>query len=293
MQRRECIDETFDATRCENYNLLAQASEEGFALAVLERLRKRFIAFVTFPMQVALPEDWASAVNYLQTAYPWVKNTFNKVALSYRSRKFTLVPSQLFNPELAKPILSTATTVDDLEEIHFFTPVEGITMVHAIPTQLSYAWKSIHADSLLLHTDGVSLKVAIQGKHAGVQILLIIRDNFCTLIVTQDGQLLAAQPIDIYTPEDVLYYCTATLHALFNGTPPEATIRLLGGAIAWPDASSPQLVHLLKATEIAQLLKRYYKVSSESLTPSGFEYSYTVEKIRGEASSLFLLAECV
>lgn len=293
MQRRECVDETFDATRCESYDLLAQASEEGFALAVLERLRKRFIAFVTFPMQVNSPEEWASAANYLQTAYPWVKNTFNKVALCYRSRKFTLVPSQLFNPQLAKPLLSTASTVDDLEEIHFFTPVEGITMLHAIPTQLSYAWKAIHADSLLLHPDGATLKVATQGKYAGVQILLIIRGDFCTLIVTQDGCLLAAQPIDTYTPEDVLYFCTATLQALFNGTPPEATIRLLGGAIAWPDAASPQLVHLLKATEIAQLLKRYYKVTSDPLGPTGFEYSYTVEKIRGEASALFLLAECV
>lgn len=293
MHRRECVDETFDAARCENYDLLAQASEEGFALAVVERLRKRFIAFVTFPMQVTTPEDWASATNYLQTAFPWVKSAFNKVALCYRSRKFTLVPTPLFNPLLAKPLLSTAATVDDLEEIHFFSPAESVTMVYAFPTQLSFAWKAMHPDSLLLHPDGATLKVATCSKHAGVQIFLTAKDDFCTLIATQEGRLLAAQPIDTYTPEDVLYFCTATLQALTNNAPTETSIRIAGNGLVWPDASDPHLFHQLKTTDVAALLKRYYKVSCDPLSPVGFEYSYTVEKIRGEASSLFLLAECV
>lgn len=293
MQRRECIDETFDATRCASYNLLAQASEEGFALAVVERLRKRFIAFVALPTQVCTPEDWSSATHYLQTAYPWVAQSFNSVALSYRSRKFTVVPTQLFDCSLAKSLLSAASSVDDLDEIHFCKPNEGITMVHALPTQLAFAWKSIHADSLLFHPDSAVIKSATRDKHPEAQLYLTLGSDFCTLIVTQNGKLLAAQPIDAHTATDVLYFCTATLHELFNGTPPEATIKLLGKMIAWPDTNSPNLKHQLKATEIALLLKRYYKVSNDPIVPEDFSYSYTVEKARNEASSLFLLAECV
>ncbi len=292
MLKRECIDETFDATQCGSYDLLAQASEEGFALAVLERLRKRFVAFVSFPTQINTPEDWMSAVTYLQTAYTWVKNDFKQVVLSYRGRKFTLIPSELFSTSVAKELLSTASAVDDLEEIHYFEPSNGITMVHAIPAQLTYAWRTMHKNSLFAHSDGAVIKAAVNGKHKGTQLLLVTKGAFATLIVTQGNRLLFALPIPIYTAEDALYYCTVAIKSLADVTS-DVSILVVGSGVAWSDENDPRIVRQLKSSDIKTLLKNYFKVSDEPLAPFGYEYSYTVEKIRGEASSLFLLAECV
>ena len=165
-------------------------------------------------------------------------------------------------------------------------------MVHAIPAQLTYAWKTMHKNSLFTHSDGAVIKAAVNGKHKGTQLLLVTKGAFTTLIVTQGNQLLSALPISIYTAEDALYYCTAAIKSLADGTP-DVSIHVVGSGVAWSDENDPRIVRQLRSSDIKTLLKNYFKVSDEPLAPLGYEYSYTVEKIRGEASSLFLLAECV
>ena len=77
MQRCVCLDETFDVAQCGNYVLLAQASVEGFALVVLEKVRRRFVAFAWYPVRVASPEDWSGAVDGLREEVPWVQYSFS------------------------------------------------------------------------------------------------------------------------------------------------------------------------------------------------------------------------
>ena len=107
MQRCVCLDDTFAVAECGNYVLLAQASAEGFALVVLEKVRRRFVAFAWYPVRVASPEDWSGAVDSLRAEVPWVQNSFSKVVLGYRSDRFTAIPTKFFTAERAKQLLST------------------------------------------------------------------------------------------------------------------------------------------------------------------------------------------
>lgn len=291
MQGRECVDETFDASQCGSYDLLAQASEEGFALAVLERTRKKFIAVATFPISVPTPDDWSSAVDGLRSAFPWVGAEFRKVVLGFRSRKFTLLPSGLFKPEHAKRFLASAALVDDLDEVRFFEPAAGVTMIHALPTQLTCAWNTLHPRTVFMHADGALLTPAMD-RQRGTQLLLVVEGAFATLIVTSAARLLAMLPLEVRAAEDALYHCLAVMQGL-SISPQEVAVKVIGQGVASPCDSDPRATVQVRATDIKLLLGRYLKRGDARDSLSGYEYSYTVDKVRGEFSSLFHLAECV
>lgn len=294
MQRCVCLDETFDVAQCGNYVLLAQASVEGFALVVLEKVRRRFVAFAWYPVRVASPEDWSGAVDGLREEVPWVQNSFSKVVLGYRGVRFTAVPTKFFTAERAKQLLSTAGPVGDLDEVHYCEPLGDVTMVYTLPAQLTYAWRMLHDDSLFIHSDAAALRAAASGKGKDAQLLLVSQDNFFTQIVVQGERLLSMLPLEAFTAEDLLYFCTAAVAALpGEGGATDLTVRMVGDGVAWPDGVQSVQTRQLRTEDVKTLLRRYYKVSDEPLVPAGYEYSYTVERFREGAPLIFLLAECV
>lgn len=99
----ELFDETLDINSTENYELSVQVSPDGFAFSVLDTLRNKYVL-----LRSSDPEEnkyfTSGQITEIINKDDFLLKKYRKVNLVFPSKKFTLVPSPLFDPGKKKNI---------------------------------------------------------------------------------------------------------------------------------------------------------------------------------------------
>jgi hypothetical protein len=93
----ELFDETLDINGTENYQLSVQVSQDGFAFCILDTIRNKFVLIRAFE-----PEENkyfnADQINDMISKDDFLTKHYKKVSVILPSQKFTIIPTQLFDP---------------------------------------------------------------------------------------------------------------------------------------------------------------------------------------------------
>jgi len=93
----ELFDETLDINSTENYELSLQLSPDGFSFCILDTIRNKFVLIRAFE-----PEDNkyfnTDKINELMDKDDFLMKPYKKVNAVMPSKKFTIVPTALFDP---------------------------------------------------------------------------------------------------------------------------------------------------------------------------------------------------
>jgi hypothetical protein len=234
----ELFDETLDINSTENYELSVQVSPDGLAFCLLDTLRNKFVMLRTFE-----PDEGkyytTGNINDLILKDDFMTKRYKKVRVVVPSRKFTLVPAQLFDPvskdeyfafnhirdenttieaeKLGDPdaflVFPSASEINDLVEKHF----PGVHPCHHIQPLLihiSRARKIVHGNYIHIHIE---------------------RDYF-NLIIYNHNTLRFCNTFSYTGTSDILYF---VLNAFKNlDIMQEETIHMSGLSENYDDLSS-------------------------------------------------------
>jgi hypothetical protein len=108
----ELFDETLDINSTENYELTIQVSPDGFSFCLLDSIRNKYVLIRSHE-----PEENkyfnAGKINELISNDDFLTRKFKKVNIVMPTRKFTLVPSPLFDPGKKEEYFSFNHSVED------------------------------------------------------------------------------------------------------------------------------------------------------------------------------------
>lgn len=93
----ELFDETLDINSTENYELSVQVSPDSLAFCILDTIRNKFILIRSFESE---PNKCFNAgdIREIISGDDFLAKKFKKTRIIMPSRKFTIVPSALFDP---------------------------------------------------------------------------------------------------------------------------------------------------------------------------------------------------
>ncbi len=204
----ELFDETLDINSTENYELSLQVSPEGFAFCLLDTIRNKYVLIRSFE-----PEENKNfnvqQLDELISKDDFLTRRYKKVHILTPSKKFTLIPSPLFDPgkkdeyftfnhireegeivitnKLADPdayiLYSVSKPIIDLINKHY----PGAHQFH-------------HLKPLLDHIS--HCRKTISGNY----IHLHIERDFFNLIIFNDKQLTFCNTFSYRNLSDILYF---------------------------------------------------------------------------------------
>lgn len=280
MLKIELFDETFDQNRTESYSLSIQASLNGFYFSVKDLVRDYFIVLVGMPFETPLTEnsEWNSATEELLLKYPWVKNSFKKVSISFESPVFTVIPSQLFQTEKAKSLLELTNDIPPLYEVrsNFFEKFNA-TIAFALPCTLVKALSDIHSNLQVISFNTPALHQLSEKAGDGKNVVYIcLAEKFAAFNIAMNKELVHSGSFPIVSTEETVYHILNTFkHLGVNPQIAEATIC----------GKSDE------EEQLESLLGRFvHKTQKDS--PEGTHFSYLLSKQRSRFANLFNLSLC-
>lgn len=280
MLKIELFDETFDQNRTESYSLSIQACLNGFYFSVKDLVRDYFIVLVGMPLDTPLTEnsEWYNATNELINKYPWIKNSFKKVSISFESPVFTVVPSPLFQTEKAKSLLELTNDVPPLYEVRYNSFEKfNATIVFALPCTLVKALCDIHTNIQVISftTPGLHQLAEKAGEDRNIAYICLA-DKFAAFNIAKNNTLVHSGSFPIVSTEETVYHILNTFKHL------EVNTQLSEVIICGKNDEEEQLESLLG--------RFVHKTQKDS--PEGTHFSYLLSKQRSRFANLFNLSSC-
>jgi hypothetical protein len=234
----ELFDETLDINSTENYELSIQAGTEGFAFSLLDTIRNKYILFRSFE-----PDDnkyfSSEEINGLITRDDFLTRKYKKVNIIIPSKKFTLVPSQLYDPAKKETLFLFNHTNDDGQKIVSNKISEPDSfLIAALPKQIydlilsSYpSYNPVHHIRPLLHHIITSSK-SISGNYIHIHI----EKEFFNLIIFSNSVLKFCNTFKYRNISDILYFVLGVFRKMGIGN--TETIIFSGYTEKYDDLSS-------------------------------------------------------
>ena len=234
----ELFDETLDINSTENYELSLQAGSDSLSFCILDTIRNKYVMLRSIEAEEGNELKINESEDFLQKDDFLIRH-YKKVNILLPSRKFTLVPSQLFDPgrkaefftfnhikEENEVILSNKST--ETESFILFSASQQLTEVlnRKFPGVLPF-----HSVKTLFNHIARMRK----GSESNYIQLHIERDFFFLIIYTH-GILKFCNSFTYRSINDILYYVLNTFKSL--GVKQEEAICLSGNAEKYDDLSS-------------------------------------------------------
>ncbi len=234
----ELFDETLDINSTENYELSVNGSPDGLSYCILDTIRNKFILLRSFE-----PEEnkyfSSTNLNELLSKDDFLSRRYKKINIVIPSRKFTLVPSALFDPAKkdeyfilnhnndegnlivtnkvddpdAYLVFSVSKSVNDLFK-SFYPGVYPFHHIKPLLNHISHSRKSVHGNYIHVHVE---------------------RDYF-NLIIFSENILKFCNTFNYRNISDILYY-VLNVFKTFN-IKQEETIYFSGLTEKYDDLSS-------------------------------------------------------
>jgi hypothetical protein len=275
----ELFDETLDINSTENYELSVQVSPEGLSYCLLDTIRNKYVLLRSFEAEDNNYFN-GSKIDELITKDDFLIKKYKKTNILMPSRKFTLIPSQLYDPgkkdeyflfnhinEDGSLLLSNKTF--DPDAFIIFSVVKSIydVLTGRYPGVLPFH----HTKPLLSHI--AHCRKSVNGNY----IHLHVEKEFFNLLIFNQEILKFCNSFNYRNINDILYYVLNTFKNL--EIKQEETIHLSGQTEKYDDLSSAFSVYVrnLKFNE-----------------PSGnFNFSYVFnENVLHKFLNLFTAVNC-
>ena len=234
----ELFDETLDINSTDNYELSVQASPEGMSFCILDTIRNKYVLLRSFEaeennyLNAAKIEEVISQDDFLTKKY-------KKVNIVMPSRKFTLVPAQLFDPgkkdeyfsfnhvpDDGNIILSNRTTDPDTFIVFAVLKTFYETVTGRFPGVLPFH----HTKPLLNHASHS------RKSGNGDYIHLHVEKEFFNLLIFRQNVLKFCNSFNYRNINDILYYVLNTFRNL--EIKQEETVWLSGQTEKYDDLSA-------------------------------------------------------
>lgn len=270
-----------DLTTC---TLLVLIGNGIFSYAVLAPATRKFLALKSYSYQ---PKTLSVAdlemIEQIFDADKLLFTAFKEVILAFDSPDNTLVPVQLYQPQLKKDFLHVAQP----EKIHEAVltdhlPAQGIVNVYATDKDILGFLRKEFSSDRTVHAHSALLKAYVQDNdiHAAEGIVFIeIHAQQFTLTIYAGGKLLLQQQFGYRSGLDIVYYIVNALRQL--GLNEQQAKVKLGGAV-------------MQDSQVYQELNRFLPRLDWVRKPEGFTYISRMQDIPGHHfHNLYALALCV
>lgn len=275
----ELFDETLDINATENYELSVQVGNDELAFSILDTIRNKYVLFRSFEAEENNPFS-ANAIDAIIAKDDFLTKNYKKINTVLPSRKFTLVPAQLFDPgkrdeyysfnhipEDGNVILSNRSS--DPDAFIVFSAVKAI--YDSVTEKFPGVLPCHHSKPLLNHVS--RSRKSSDGDH----IQLHIEKEFFNLVIYRQNILKFCNSFTYRNINDILYYVLNTFRNL--EIKQEETIWLSGHTEKYDDLTSAFAMYI-----------RHLKFSE----PTGnFTFSYVFnDVVLHRYLNLFTLVNC-
>ncbi len=133
------IDETFDLSITENYNISIQASLNGYSFSILDKRRNKYILLRNqgFNQQLT-EEELAAKLGDALREDELLTRVYGSVSFVYLSGRYTIVPESLFDTENLKAYFSFNQELFETDKLYYNNvKAAGAVIIFAIPVELT------------------------------------------------------------------------------------------------------------------------------------------------------------
>lgn len=206
-------DSAFNITRTKEYKLSIQVSLDGFYFSLVHAAENRLMALDEFQATI-------SSERFLNRRITeWLENSeltgrdYAEIRLLYQTKKFTLIPGELYRYEKQHEIANLLFTPENKMMI-LDNHIEEMqaNLIFALPEDLPGLFGEKFPGCQLMHPVTVLLPVVRQTalQHNHTLFLLIEKDIFYLVLFAGDT-LYAANSFSFRHPNDVIYYVLSLL----------------------------------------------------------------------------------
>lgn len=275
----ELFDETLDINSTENYELSVQISPDGFAFAILDSIRNKYIL-----LRSTEPDDnkylSADKISELISKDDFLSRKYKKVSVVIPSPKFTIVPAPLFDPAKKEEYFSFNLNRDESDIIiaNRISDPDSYSVFavnRSFPEAVSHFWPAIYP---VHHTKPLLHQLAHKSKSiSGFFVHVHIEKEYFNILVYEHGSLKFSNTFNYRNISDILYYVLNVFRSM--GISHDETIHFSGQTGKYDDiwTGFSMYIRNLKFTE-----------------PSGtFTFSYVFNEIGlHRFINLFSVASC-
>ena len=156
-----------------------------------------------------LNDDFSSFLEKIYTKNQWLKNQFKQVFYLSTTRKFTLIPDEIFVPEKLKSFFELNHQLDDLDEIHF-NSLKNIDakLVFVIPQIVRATMTKFYSNIVFLHQNTCLLKALYKENSVkfGNKVVVNVNKTDLDVFVLNMGKLVLLNNFKFENKNDALYY---------------------------------------------------------------------------------------
>jgi hypothetical protein len=249
----ELFDETLDINSTENYELAIQLSTDGFSFCLLDTIRNKFVL-----MRVFEPEETkyfnADKIRELIAHDDFLTKHYKKTSIITPTRKFTLVPSPLFDPAKKDEYFTFNHTIEEGSPVianKLHDP--DLFIVFSLPGSFSDLISELypgihpfhHIKSLFDHI--TRSRKSVSGNYISVHV----EREYFNLIIFNSNQLKFCNTYSYRNISDILYFVLNVFKKL--DIKQEETIYFSGMTEKYDDLSSNFSIYVrnLKFAELA------------------------------------------
>jgi len=204
----ELFDETLDINSTDNYELSVQMSPDGFAFAILDTIRNKYVL-----LRSTESDDnknlTADKISELISKDDFLSRKYKKVSVVMPSPKFTIVPAPLFDPAKKEEYFSfNLNREEDDVIIVNKIPDPDAYIVFSVNRSLSGAashfWPAIYP---VHHTKPLLNQLAHYSRSInGFFVHVHIEKEFFNILVYDHGTLKFSNTFSYRNISDILYY---------------------------------------------------------------------------------------
>lgn len=276
MENFSYFDSAFNVNKTSTYHITIQFSAENYSYCIKDTIRKQFVAIKNSDYSESTRINFVDKIKDVIKSDVYLNKSYKAVDLVFRSHRFTLVPSELFNKAFLKSYFKFNFDYKEDEEIHFnkmketeafnlFVIPANITtfLVNKFPEVKFYQQGTPVIENLILKTKNSKSEAPV--------VYIIVAKDFFDFIVVSKGKLLFYNIFKYRTAEDFLYFVLNNLKCL--GIEPNKTEIKLAGDI---DEHSDLY------------LKSYKFFTNYSFAKNEDEYTYNFEVPQHKLSNILI-----
>ena len=262
------VDESLDAQRVNDYQLLLQVGFDGLACSMVDIKKNKFLALETYTFQNSYNYQFlCENINDIVGKHPFLAKTFNNVQASVVNNKSTLIPNPLFEEDSKMDYVKFNFSLENDENI----AVDNLKNLEAknlfaLSHSLENTLKKLYPSIKIIHHSTALLENLILNfkNQPDKKIIAHIQFSHFEIIVLEGKNLLFYNSFRHQTSEDFIYYLLFVYEQL-KLNPETMELMLLG--------------EVERNSAIYSILQKYIRHIKFHSRNDNFEYSYKLNSL--------------
>ncbi len=261
------LDESLDINITNTYHVSIQVSLNGFSFCLLDTARNKYVALKHYEFdtkETTLEEN----IKRVSNEDEFLNKEYKSSRLIFTTRKFTLVPTPIFNKEYLKKYFSFNHNLEESERIYFnHLRNADAYVIFAIPGNLSDIF-NYHFPKIKIYHQSTPFIESILRNHKNSQdkhtMFLNAGEDLFDIAVVHLKNLKLYNCFFYKNENDLIYFVLYTYEYLKLDA--EKTVLVIFGSLS-------------KSSKYYEILKKYIRNLRFEQPKTQFTYSYTFNEI--------------